>query len=249
MNILDAVLKELDYEEKETFKFELTEDKVFTVFPFVSKTYTSQVFLVIEVQYSDIGMVRNSQFLSNLADAFCQQDIHSGAMDRNTSLIITSLKSETAELDEEQIMEEIVKIEDDPYYFKKYVFSYTADEEKGAEEFFSKLAEEGEFSYISQIQNYLAEATNFMQYKSKPQADLLYKYFVELVTKVSTFPLKVVCSGELINIENLLDEKAQSAFGDSEREGVDELLKQQIDFKDGDLDEILKICNECFKIN
>ena len=249
MNILDVIFKELNYEKKESFGFKFGEDKTYVVVPFISNEFTGQVFLVLEVHYSDIGIGRNGQFLSNLADAFCQQDIHSSDMDRNTSLIIKSLKPETAEFDEEQIMEEIVKIEDDPYYFKKYVFSYSADEEKVAEEFFSKLVEKGKFSYITEIQNYLAETTNFLQYKGNPQEYLLYKYFVELVTKVSTFPLKVVCSGEMINIENLLDEKVQKAFGDNERQGVDDLLNLQLDFRDGDLDEILKKCNECLKIN
>ena len=133
MNILYELLNELKYQTKESFTFDVTLDDNKTsiiVTPFVSVEYPCQTYLVIEAENQALSKV-NNDYLKALALAFRKADFHESDMDKNTTLVITSARPDTESLNSDAK----VKIEDDPYYFKKYVFSYTSASERLATSF------------------------------------------------------------------------------------------------------------------
>ena len=77
MNILFEVLNELKYKAEIQFTFKLDDENEFKVSPFVSTCYPSQVFLVVNLDYGKLSLIRNSEFLPELATAFCKQTFHS----------------------------------------------------------------------------------------------------------------------------------------------------------------------------
>ena len=92
-------------------------------------------------------------------------DFHESDMDKNTTLLVSSVRADNETLNSQAK----IKIEDDPYYFKKYVFSYTnANEQKAIQYLEYKKAEKGlNFSYIEEISEYLLKAEYFKEYKEK----------------------------------------------------------------------------------
>ena len=177
MNILFELLSELKYQTKESFTFDISSDEDKTpivVTPFVSVEYPCQTYLVIETENQALSKV-NNDYLKALALAFRKADFHESDMDKNTTLVITSARPDTEPLNSDAK----VKIEDDPYYFKKYVFSYTSASERLATSFLEHRKTEcaNEFSYVNEVLDYLMNAEEFGKYKDTK--DELSTYSVE----------------------------------------------------------------------
>ena len=237
MNILFELLNELQYRAERTFTFEFLDGVNHVskeVFPFVSTEYPCQVYLVVDIKNSTLNNVDND-FLKQLAGAFRKTNFHSPEMDKNTTLIINSCC-----LDKESLNNEAkVKIEDDPYYFKKYVFSYTPANENLASTFLECKQKEknSEFSYKNEILNYLMNAEQFAEFKEKNDKLSTYSYFVELATKIPAFPLNIRSSEDIKSVYDFLDEQLKGKEIDAEL--LDCFISSDIDFKENDIESIL----------
>jgi len=237
MNILYELLNELKYQTKESFTFDVTLDDNKTsiiVTPFVSVEYPCQTYLVIEAENQALSKV-NNDYLKALALAFRKADFHESDMDKNTTLVITSARPDTESLNSDAK----VKIEDDPYYFKKYVFSYTSASERLATSFLEHKKTEGanEFSYVNEVLNYLMNAEEFGKYKDAKDELSTYSYFVELATKIPAFPLNIRNSEEIKSVSEFLSEQLDGK--DVNTEHLDFLAFSDLDFNETSVESIL----------
>lgn len=237
MNILFELLNELKYQTKESFTFDISSDEDKTqivVTPFVSVEYPCQTYLVIETENQALSKV-NNDYLKALALAFRKADFHESDMDKNTTLVITSARPDTEPLNSDAK----VKIEDDPYYFKKYVFSYTSASERHATSFLEhkKTERANEFSYINEVLDYLMNAEIFGEYKDKKDELSTYSYFVELVTKIPAFPLNIKNSEEIKSVSEFLIEQLNGKEVDTDL--LDLLAFSDIDFNEASVESIL----------
>ena len=116
MNIVYDLLTELGYEAQNSFCAVWGDNNEIEVTPFVSKEYSSQVYLVVSCKNGQLDSIVNTDYVKAIAQQFRLQSFHSGDMDKNTSLLILSMHM----TDESINVSAKVKIEDDPYYFKKY---------------------------------------------------------------------------------------------------------------------------------
>ena len=237
MNILYELLNELKYQTKESFTFDVTLDDNKTpivVTPFVSVEYPCQTYLVIETENQALSKV-NNDYLKALALAFRKADFHESDMDKNTTLVITSARPDTEPLNSDAK----VKIEDDPYYFKKYVFSYTSASERLATSFLEhkKIERANEFSYVNEVLDYLMNAEKFGEYKDKKDELSTYSYFVELVTKIPAFPLNIKNSEEIKSVSEFLTEQLNGKEVDTDL--LDLLAFSDIDFNEASVESIL----------
>ena len=237
MNILYELLNELKYQTKESFTFDISSDEDKTpivVTPFVSVEYPCQTYLVIETENQALSKV-NNDYLKALALAFRKADFHESDMDKNTTLVITSARLDTEPLNSDAK----VKIEDDPYYFKKYVFSYTSASERLATSFLEhkKTERANEFSYVNEVLDYLMNAEKFGEYKDKKDELSTYSYFVELVTKIPAFPLNIKNSEEIKSVSEFLTEQLNGKEVDTDL--LDLLAFSDIDFNEASVESIL----------
>lgn len=237
MNILYELLNELKYQTKESFTFDVTLDDNKTsiiVTPFVSVEYPCQTYLVIEAENQALSKV-NNDYLKELALAFRKADFHESDMDKNTTLVITSARPDTESLNSDAK----VKIEDDPYYFKKYVFSYTSASERIATSFLEHKKTEcaNEFSYVNEVLNYLMNAEEFGKYKDAKDELSTYSYFVELATKIPAFPLNIRNSEEIKSVSEFLSEQLDGK--DVNTEHLDFLAFSDLDFNETSVESIL----------
>ena len=237
MNILYELLNELKYQTKESFTFDVTLDDNKTsiiVTPFVSVEYPCQTYLVIEAENQALSKV-NNDYLKALALAFRKADFHESDMDKNTTLVITSARPDTESLNSDAK----VKIEDDPYYFKKYVFSYTSASERLATSFLEHKKTEcaNEFSCVNEVLNYLMNAEEFGKYKDAKDELSTYSYFVELATKIPAFPLNIRNSEEIKSVSEFLSEQLDGK--DVNTEHLDFLAFSDLDFNETSVESIL----------
>lgn len=204
------------------------------VTPFVSVEYPCQTYLVIETENQALSKV-NNDYLKALALAFRKADFHESDMDKNTTLVITSARPDTEPLNSDAK----VKIEDDPYYFKKYVFSYTSASERLATSFLEhkKTERANAFSYVNEVLDYLMNAENFGEYKDKKDELSTYSYFVELVTKIPAFPLNIKNSEEIKSVSEFLTEQLNGKEVDTDL--LDLLAFSDIDFNEASVESIL----------
>ena len=237
MNILFELLNELKYQTKEPFTFDISsdDDKMsIIVTPFISVEYPCQTYLVIEAENQALSKV-NNDYLKALALAFRKADFHESDMDKNTTLVITSTRPDTEPLNSDAK----VKIEDDPYYFKKYVFSYTSASERLATIFLEHQKAECacEFSYVNEVLDYLMNADKFGEYKDTKDELSTYSYFVELATKIPAFPLNIRNSEEIKSVSEFLSEQLDGKEVDTER--LDFLAFSDLDFNEASVESIL----------
>lgn len=207
MNIVFDVLEELMYISQEEFKvFYESEgkEKDVVVTPFVSKENTSQVFLTLSCKNIFLGDVVNCNLVKEVAFQFRRKDYHKAEMDRNSTLLILS----EYDVNEGINTSAKVKIEDDPYYFKKHVFSFDELSKKQTEEWVEQ--NKGNNSLIVTIQDYIANTSNFAQYKVNSKNEPIYTFLIELITKIPSFPMKVTESQNLRSVEQYLDDEIES---------------------------------------
>lgn len=207
MNIIFDVLEELKYGAKEEFEIAYIfegEEKNVVVTPFISKENVSQVFLVLSCKNVFLGEVNNSNLVKEVAFQFRRKAYHKAEMDRNSTLLILS----EHEVDEAVNMSEKIRIEDNPYYFKKYVFSFDKISKKQTEEWIKQNS--GKSSLIMAIQDYVADTNHFARYKVNNQNESIYTFLIELIIKIPSFPMKIVESQDVYSVRQYLEEKIQN---------------------------------------
>jgi len=239
MKILYEILNELAYSAKETFKFSChmkDAEKQFDVLPFVSVNHPSQVYLVTQVSNFELASILKEDFLISLAKQFRRQEFHRSEMDKNTTLVLECARNTDESLDHHAK----VQVEDDPYYFRKYVFSYTFLEENRAEEYLQnrKSTVSDAFSYVAEIQSYLFDTDTFTSYKTNHINQPTYTYFSELVTKIPVFPLQITTASKIKSVNAFLYEELQKTLT-TNVSALDQFLSLQLDIKEESLDNIL----------
>lgn len=248
MNILFETFTELGYEWKDSFCISCTFDKTeytFEINPFVSSDHPSQVYLSIELPLSVLTHVLESDFLPIIASSFRKQSFHHSYMDKNTTLLLTCEGAD----DTSEIHSNKVKIEDDPYYFKKYVLITSKLEKQHAIEYLQQRREaEGKnFSCISEIQSYLCSSERFSSYKENHTNQITYSYFIELATKLPCFPFRITPASQILSIDSMLKEnlgKESVEIGALER-----LLSLDLNYKEESVESVLAHWEDCLNNN
>ena len=236
MKMIQDLLTECGYSEQQMFSFTYHGEKLtweHNVMPFVSNAGSREGYLLVSVVGRELPDLLKSDFLSEITCELGHQEFYSTDMDRNITLLLLCKREKDEQIDHDAK----VRIEDDPYYFKKYVFTYTEQEEAAA--LAHVEAQEGELSAI--IREYLMDTKLFAGYKDcsvaagkketaekKPtkgkkktveeagaesreevQVYLAYKFFVELATKVTVMPIHPRGRVEIQLMEDYWQEERQ----------------------------------------
>lgn len=240
MNIIYDLLTELGYAAQNPFDVSYDEKKKINVTPFVSEEYKCQVYLVVSCLNSQLGEIINTDYIKELSKKFRVQPFHFGEMDRNTSLLILS----EHRTDESVNTSAKVKIEDDPYYFKKYVLSYDDIAEKDTETWIKNSMKDE--SVIASIQEYIGNTARFEAYKSNHQNEPVYSYLVEIVTKIPNFPMKIIDQKGIYPVDYFMQEELDKLR--SKKKPIDINVQRmekliEMDIEEMNIEDILMHCN------
>lgn len=196
--IIKDILCELKYQPKQVFSFSYKNNPL-SISPFCAQESESQVYLVLPIGEEQLIELRLDDFSPMLAANFRKTDFYSSDMDKNTSLLFCVNYTKV----NDYLSAAKIKIEDDPYYFKKYVFNYTAQ----GEECFTKSKELVQhITYTEHIQKCISDTTAFNRFKQNPANEPLYSCAVELVTKLPIIPIVIQPSQELRSVESYTNE-------------------------------------------
>ena len=183
---------------------------------FKHREVESQIFIVLQILESQLVAQDNyKDLVIEIANYFRENDIYVPDMDKNTSLIYCVKRDiKSNKLDELK-----VKIEDDPFYFKKYVFAYS---EAQSDEF-KKLRKQHNWTINELIQTYIFDTENFSKFKKNGDNEKIYKLVSELFIKIPIIPINFETNGEIKSVsEYMLDIKK---CNDDELDRLDNIIE------------------------
>lgn len=193
-HIIRNILCELDFIPAEQFTV-YKDDTYFELLPFFLKDDSSQVYLIMPLLESKLLDNNFSEILPYIAESFHKTNEYKSDMEKNTALVYCIKRDVNSEY-LEQIQ---IGIEDDPYYFKKYVFSYFPDEPQK----FDQLKKEYEISsYVEFVQNYILNRDNFQKFKSNTINEKMYRLISDLLIKIPTMPIEFRRSEEFRTVDS-----------------------------------------------
>ena len=146
----------------------------------------------------DTKFGKAEDFIIEIANFFRENDIYLPDMDKNTSLVYC-VKND---INSEKLDVLKIKIEDDPFYFKKYVFAYSeaeADELK-------KLCKQHKQTPNELIQSYILNANNFGKFKKKASNEKVYRLVSELLIKIPVIPINFKTQGQIKSVPDYMQE-------------------------------------------
>lgn len=269
MNMIRDLLTERGFSERQAFGITYQAEKMkweHRVTPFVSNFDSREGYLLVSVGGRELPHLLKGDFLTLIMEALGKQEFYSAELDRNITLLLLCKLEKDEQIDHEAR----VRIEDDPYYFKKYVFVYTEQEEAVAQVYVEN--QEGTLADI--VRGYLMNTERFAGYKEKAAEErkkenekkpakggkkvkaeeepelgekdreyLAYKFFVELATKVTVMPIHPRGKVEI----HLMEEFWQEALRKTpvaDLAAVESILEMDTD----DLDEALVKWNDLNRI-
>lgn len=248
MNIILDVLAELHFVVRDIFAVECNLDAKRSINVEVrlltSDENDSQAYLVVECENSSLVDFVDGNVIKEIALSFRKNKDHRAEMDRNTTLLFVCKHSDIG-IDTSSK----VKIEDDPYYFKKYVLSY---EEKGLDNANRWLKEnEKKGSVISLIQEYITDTNHFSKYKINHQNEATYTFFMELVTKLHCFPMKTAETPNYRTVKDFLKNEIYALRNkknpvEIDLERIENFVESDVDFEN--LDDICQKWDKLFMI-
>jgi len=136
-------------------------------------------------------------------------------IDKNLSLIVFLKKNEN--ITDPNLMNKIFNLEENPYYFKKYVCTYTNKQEEELKDIFP-IPSKNDKKLNDILNNYVNNEKKFKKFKKKSEEESLYKLCITLFVKIPFLILKQK-NEEIDNlqqqIQNELDTKKLADFYNS----------------------------------
>ena len=189
INVIKEIMFDCTYEN--VVQTEVTfEGKLYNLNIFKHREVESQIFIVLQILESQlVAQNDNKELVIEIANYFRENDVYVPDMDKNTSLIYCVKK----DINSDKLDKLKVKIEDDPFYFKKYVFTY---EQAQADEF-KKLCRQHGQSASELIQTYILDTDKFNNFKKNGDNEKIYKLVSELLIKIPIITISFETNGEI----------------------------------------------------
>lgn len=215
INVIKEIMNDCAYEN--VVQTEVVYDKMmYSLNIFQHKKIESHIFIVLQILESQlVAQDNHKDLVIEIANYFRENDIYVPDMDKNTSLIYCVKR----DINSDKLDELKVKIEDDPFYFKKYVFAYS---EAQSDEF-KKLRKQHNWTINELIQTYIFDTENFSKFKKNGDNEKIYKLVSELFIKIPIIPINFETNGEIKSVsEYMLDIKK---CNDDELDRLDNIIE------------------------
>lgn len=227
INVIKGIMFDCEYEN--VVQTEVTfEEIAYSLNIFQNKNIESQIFIVLQILESQLVAHNNyKDLVIEIASYFRENDVYIPDMDKNTSLIYCVKR----DINSDKMDRLKVKIEDDPFYFKKYVFVYS---ESQADEF-KKLCKQRGQSASELIQIYILNTEKFNKFKRNDANEKIYRVVSELLIKIPIIPIRFKTNGEIKRVSDyMLDIQKCS---DDEIERLDYII-ETLNNSQGDVEQL-----------
>ena len=269
MNMIRELLTGRGFSERQAFWITYQVEKMrweHRVTPFVSDFGSREGYLLVSVGGRELPHLLKGNFLTLIMEELGKQEFYSAELNRNITLLLLCKRAKDERIDHDAK----VRIEDDPYYFKKYVFVYTEQEEAAAQAY----AENREGTLADMVRGFLMDTGRFAMYKEqaaeerkkenekkpakggkkakaeeepelgeKDREYLAYKFFVELATKVTVLPIHPRSNMPIRSVEDYWQEELREA-----PVAALDMVKDILEMDSDDLDDVLEKWDELSKL-
>lgn len=197
--------------------------KIFTAYAFYSQPVQTALLFSDEGTSSPkeqfwllITQNKSGEILDKQAELFsaCKKECPKPELGKNISMLV--LWNIDQETEPEKIKREVMSIEENAYFFKKYVLYYSSNEHSEI------IAQIGETPLDEYIKSTAANAGVFSAYKSNPNAKSWQSLLYRLVIKI---PFLKIAIGTAESLESLFAEN-KARIAESNTAGLSDLDKQ-----------------------
>lgn len=199
--ILQQLFHQLGYKLADTLQIKNSEIET-TLRLFTIDNGSAQVFLIADISENDLLNLKPESF-SFMMDQFENSDYYERDMRKNTSLVLTVQRNNHE--DQTEFERKRLEIEDDPYFFKKYILSYyTGDVDK----FNSAFKNSSMVSCKEFIQAYMMDPENFTKFRNSPCNEPAYRLVCEIFIKIPPLAIPQLAAAELKPVMGYFDARS-----------------------------------------
>ncbi len=218
--IIRKLLNEMEYLPKTSFtvnyEFENElESRQIDMYPFVSTHENGTCILVCYIDEKNFLDIDDKELIINMASGFRTCECYEPEMDKNTSLIICVKRNQNASVS----VDKQRRLEDDPFYFKKYVLIHSEDEIQEL-----NLYLKGSDDFLDTLKRYIYDKDHFNSYKSEPENNQLYSVITNLTTKIPILPLDASKSYDLLDVASHFSEKYDREYTAAKRTNIERII-------------------------
>lgn len=214
VDVINSILHELDYETIAQTELQF-EEKSYYLKINRNRNIRCQVYIILQMLESQLPQSEKiKEFIIAISNYFQNVEDYISEMDRNTSLLLI------VERDIPSILTDKVKIEveDDPYYFKKYVLTYEKTELLQLKKAYEEVGQTpNEF-----IHSYIFNKGKFNVFKKNTQDEHIYRIVSEIAIKLPAIEIGTNEEDEIKTIEQYMRETPK--FNEDELERVDNIV-------------------------
>lgn len=201
-HIILRLLKENGFNRYFEIKNELTESAIFT---YRENDIKSEFYLIIYMEEDVFLKVDENKLFSSLSKSINQSEAYTAEVDKNTSLIICVKRDSNIKVHEHLEKKEL-KVEENPYFFKKYVLSYN---ENIAQKVFGKVfnSSSSNLRLTEFVESTITNHENFIKFKSNEENYEEYELLAKIVIKVPVVKIKNPDIKSIKSINQTIHEK------------------------------------------
>lgn len=238
------------YESNEGFKINhINTEKYFFAINCVGRKEYYLVIFLKNIDSPQLNDMVKGEYVRECFDAIKLNDnLYVKEMDKNSSIIFciesdlldVSVRDDNSKMKLELLKKTIYEVEEDPYFFKKYVLSYSKDQVDELSKEVTDLISTGR-SVTDYLQLSLNNTEMFVKYKENPQSQKKYDLICKIFIKLPFLKLTNLDMGALRNLkEKIYDEHMQQHI-DISNETISYLSEIEVgSFELKDLDELIK---------
>lgn len=175
------------------------------VFAYRENDVKSEFYIVGTIEQNLFMKLEENKVFSSLSKKIKESSAYKAEVDKNTSLVLCIFKNKS-EKSYESIEKKELQLEENPYFFKKYMLSV---DENLVEEVFGQILEcYSEKTSISKyIENEIINTENFKNYKLNPENEEKYELFSRIVMKIPVMSIKVPDNKSIKPLENMINDE------------------------------------------
>lgn len=199
-----TILKENGFDGFEELSIDYIKNIIFT---YRKSNNKIEFFLVVSIdQKSFIGFDENKLF-SDISKSLKNSSSYMAEVDKNTSLVLCVAKDIKSTFD--MLEKKELQIEENPYFFKKYVLTY---DEKTAKKIFEEILHtyNENSSLTKYIESIVTDPERFRNFKINAVNNEVYMLLSKIIMKVPIMPVKIPDNQSIKPLKNMIQDNLVS---------------------------------------
>jgi len=193
------------------------------------------VILLSDINVKQLYHLIKGDFFSRCFNSIkSSKNIYEKEVDKNSSMLICYEVSSNNVENKELLQRVIYEIEEDPYFFKKNVLSYSTEQVNAIK----KIIDEQQI--ILSLEKQLSNIDNFRKFKANPAAVVDYEFLTKLFIKLPFLNLTNIELGKLKNLKSKIVDELKNKNLTLDHKLITHLAELELDtFEIDELDDLI----------